>query len=169
MAWSDTATTVLRTLINDPDSTSYSDARLQTVLISCAYLISYEITFDTTYTIDVAAETITPDPSTDATFMNFMIMKAACQTDFSTFRTKALMDGISAKCGPAALSVIGNLKGFKELLTIGPCAAYQTMKQDYVFGNGYICQAILSPFIGSHFDPDSLGSTYVDNRDAYYT
>ena len=67
MAWSDIATTVLRTLINDPDSTSYTDARLKTVLISCSYLIAYEITFDTTYTTDVTLETITPDPSADAT------------------------------------------------------------------------------------------------------
>ena len=170
MTWQDTAIAMLRVIINDMEDTpTYSDDRLTQILVTSAYLIVQDIDFDTTYTVNVVSETITPDPNTDIIFMNFLVIKAACQTDFSTYRTKALMDGVSAKAGPVSLSVAGHLKGFKDLLTMGPCDTYEAMKKDYVFGTGQMCKAILSPFVSSRFDPESLGVTYNDNREGYYT
>jgi len=172
MAWQDITIPMLRVLINDMAETpTYSDDTLtQLILVSSMYVVQ-DVDFDVAYSIDIVNQTITPDPSPDTIFTNFIVMKAACQADISTYRTKALMDGISARCGPAALSVLGNAKGFKELLTIGPCAAYGAMINDYVFGTGQLCKAILSPFTGNNFDPESLAGTPYDVRGHgnYYT
>lgn len=161
MAWQDITVSMLRVLINDLDDTpTYSDNRLIQVLMTSAYLLKQEITFSTTYTINILSQTITPDPSDDKDFMSLLVMKSACQTDFSTYRTKALLDGINAKCGPVSLTVSGHLVGFKNLLVMGPCATFEAMKKDYLFGDGQlsnVCRAILSPFIGNNFDSASLG------------
>lgn len=158
MPWIDTATDMLRTLINDTETPQkYSDDRLGQMLLLSAILINQEISFDIRYIVDFSLSTIVPDPSNDTIYMNFMIVKAACQADFSTFRTKALMEGINARLGPASLTIAGNSKGFRDLLSLGPCAMYDTMRKDYMLGNGMLCRAILSPFIGNNFNPESLG------------
>lgn len=157
MAWSDIAIPMLRVIINDSSSPyTYSDDRLTSILMAAGVLINQDIKFDGTYTVDYVNETITPDPSTDLDFLTFLIIRAACLTDFSTFRTKAVLDGLSAKMGPASLTVSDNLKGFKDLLVLGPCKTYEDMKNDYVFGSGGLCQAVLSPFIGNNFNPENL-------------
>jgi hypothetical protein len=168
--WNSTnALTMLRVLINDVSSTTYTDDRLKQMMAVSALYINQDIDFDISYTVDVATPDIIPDPSTDVVYTNFMVMKAACLADLSTYRTKALMEGIAAKCGPAALTVVGNLRGFKELLTMGPCAAYESMKEDYILADGSICRAILTPFTGNNFDPESLGYVYDGNYSNQYT
>jgi len=165
MAWTDIAIPMLRVLINDLEAIPvYSDARLTDLLMTAAFFVKQDIVFDA-YTINYVADTISPDPSDDLNFMTFMIIKAACQADFSTYRTKALLEGISAKLGPASLTTGGILKGFKDLLAVGPCKTYETMKNDYIFGSGNLCQAILSPFIGNNFSPEFLSSYSTDIRD----
>jgi len=158
---------MLRVLINDLVSPyTYDDDTLTKILSVSAIYNIQDIDFDVTYTISLAGTPdISPDPSGDSIFTNFMVMKAACQADFSTYRTKALAEGVTARCGPATLAVLGNLRGFKELLTVGPCATYESMKLDYVFGNGQMCRAILSPFVGNNFSVDSLSTAYQLERD----
>jgi hypothetical protein len=35
---------------------------------------------------------------------------------------------------------------------------YEVARQDLMFGNGNICRAILSPFVGNDFDPNNIDS-----------
>ncbi len=163
MSWDITMTTMLRVLVNDTEATQiYTDDRLKQILVVAAQYVDMEITFDNTYTITVgataAASDISPDPVSldDDPFVNFVVLKAACITDLSTFRTKALMSGIKARCGPVVLETMKHMDGFKELLTLGPCAAYNTAKDNWVFGNGELVRAILSPFVSNDFDPRNL-------------
>ena len=60
--------------------------------------------------------------------MNLTVLKAACLADLSTYRTKAAMAGLKARCGPAVLETLEYTKGFKELLEFGPCKAYEELK-----------------------------------------
>ena len=161
MAWEETMTTMLRVLVNDTESPqTYTDDRMKQILVVAAQYVDMELSFDYSYTITVgatAAESdIAPDPVAldDDPFVNLTVMKAACITDFSTFRTKALQAGVKAKCGPAVLDTLKHLDGFKQLLEFGPCQAYQAMKDNWVFGNGELCRAILSPFVSNDFDPE---------------
>lgn len=159
MAWQDEAIPMLRVLINDlAETPTYSDGRLKQALIVAAHLFPQDVSYSNSYTVSISSCSITPDPTaaSDTTYINFIVMKAACVMDVSTFRTEALRAGVKARCGPAVLETVDRLPGFKDLLTMGPCAAYEAMKDDYNFGSGNICKAILSPFIGNNFTPQSL-------------
>jgi len=164
MAWQTDLVTMLRNVIFDVDSTNYTytDNRLKEMLVVSSHLVTQEIAFDTTYTITISTTGISPDPtdSTDANsiaFQNFIVLKAACLADQSTLRTKALAAGVTAKLGPASISTNSNLRGFEILFNEGPCSAYSSLKWEYEMGNAKAIRAILSPFVGNTFDPESLG------------
>lgn len=158
--WTNDLVIMLRSLINDLDSSDYryTDSRLQQLLVVAAMYVEQEIDFDTDYTIDVSGISISPDPvvAGDTVFSNFVVLKAACLADQGLYRTKALAAGIKARLGPAQLETVEHLSGFKELLTSGPCASYATLKKEYEFGDNLGIRAILSPFISNNFDPHSL-------------
>lgn len=158
MAWQDVTIGIVRVLINDLDDSSYdySDERLEQTLVVAAQLVNQEIDFSTTYTIDIPTVTISPDPSSDAAFINFISLKSACIIDQSTFRTKMTLAGLKAKCGPAVLETVEHLRGFKDLINFGPCKAYQTLKEEWIFGNAQVVEAVLSPFVSNNFDPQTL-------------
>lgn len=172
MTWQDITIPMLRVLIGDMGETpTYSDDRLIQILLVSAMFVKNEISFSTTYTIDIINETISPDPSTDEVFLTLFVMYAACAADISTYRSKALLDGISARCGPVSMTVNGHSRSFKDLLSMGPCATYAAMKTAYLFDGGQagaFCHAILSPFIGNNFDPANLASESLEDNRAYY-
>ena len=167
MSWQSTMTAMLRVLINDLDCRTFTDGRLEQVLAVAAKYVQQDLVLDNVYTIDVEIPDITPDPTeiNDSAYVNFVVLKAACISDQGVYRTKAVIEGVKASLGPAALSVGGNLKGFQTLLEKGPCATYEQMKQEYNFGNSNIVAAVLSPFSGNNFDPTSLG--FYTYREGY--
>jgi hypothetical protein len=175
MSWSENIIPILRVFINDSNSSAYvyDDARLIDILLVGARYIQHDITFPITYTIDIVNKTITPDPSTDDAFTNFMVVRAACFADFSTFRSHALIDGVTAKLGSASLTVLNRTKAFKDLITIGPCSLYESMQNDYVYGSGQLCKAVMGPFISNTFNPEWLGwwggSPAGDSRYNYFS
>lgn len=63
MAWQDQMSTIVRYVVNDVDSSNYtfSDERVETSILVAAQLVSNEIDFIQTYTIDVEGGTISPD------------------------------------------------------------------------------------------------------------
>ena len=98
-----------------------------------------------------------------------MVLKAACLTDESNFRTAALLQGVSARCGPATITT-SNYGGYlKELLTAGPCKSYQTLSDQYNFSyeGKRIIKAVMSPFTANDFDPSNqlgqLGAADLQN------
>ncbi len=155
---------IVRNLINDVDSDNnnltYSDDRIkQLILVSANYVIQ-DVNLSTQYSVDIINETILPDPCDNATrdnvFITFLALKSACMLDQSTFRTKAVMAGISTSLGSANLNVSGNLDGYKTLLQIGPCKMYDDDVIKHNIGDATAISAILSPFIGNKFDPEYL-------------
>lgn len=145
--WVDPLLVMVRVLINDmSDTPTYSDERLTTLLVVAAQLAVGELDLNNTYEIDVAEETILPDPVEikDVEFINFLALKAACLVDQSTFRSKALLEGIKAVAGPASLIVQGNLSGFRALLEMGPCKAYEDLR--FSGTKAGLIRAVLSPF-----------------------
>lgn len=169
MPWQDEAIPTLRIIINDMDTVSpaYSDIRLEQTLVVAAKLIMQEINFTNIYTVSVENLTISPDPvdTSDLAYTNMMILKAACLVDFSTFRTKAAMEGIKAVLGPANLQVAGNLAGFNTLLDKGPCATFNQLRNEMLWGDINMVKAILSPFSGNKFDARYLQDYYSQPDD----
>jgi hypothetical protein len=163
---------IVRTWINDlADNPTYSDDRLQQVIIVAGQYVTREINLDTKYTCDILNLAISPDPSLAATrddaFITFVALKSACILDQSTFRTKAAGEGIRAGLGAASVSVAGNLKGYKEILDVGPCAMYEKLRMEWEVGNANGIQAVLSPFVGNNFDARYLNREHGRSRDFY--
>ncbi len=160
MAWQDEAIPMLRVLINDFGAEPlYTDARLTDILIAAAYIVNQEVQFETDYQVVMSTKVITPDPVTeeDDYYLSMIILKGACIADQSTYRTKALLEGVKAALGPATLSITGHLNGFAKILEIGACKTYQEIRDNTSLGtNALNVRAILSPFVGNHFDPSIL-------------
>ena len=160
MSWQNTSLIMLRTLLNNASCSTekYTDDRLMDLLLTSAYIIRIDINFNTTYTVNVGSQTISPNPEaqTDGDeFISFMVLKAACLTDESNFRTAALLQGVSARCGPASITT-ANYGGYlKELLTAGPCKSYDNLSSEYNFSyeGKRIIKAVMSPFAANDFDP----------------
>jgi hypothetical protein len=164
MSWQIEIPIIVRTLTNDlGDQPVYSDERIiQTVSVAAKY-VQFDVVLDHQYLVDVANSTITPDPTDDRDeiFISLVSLKAACIIDQSTFRTKAVTEGIRAALGPASLSVGGSLAGWKTILEKGPCALYQELTDHWDVKDAAAVAAILGPFVGNKFNPRYLqGNTF---------
>lgn len=161
---------MLRTMLNDAGcdgNNTYSTQRLEDLLITSAYFLPIDINFSTTYTVDVGAYTISPNP-TDQTdgkdFISFMVLKAACMADEGAFRNAALLQGVSARLGPASIQTAGYGAQLSVLLNEGPCKSFEQLKYAYNFSyeGGQIIRAVMSPFASNDFIPtDDSGERNV--------
>jgi len=168
MSWQIEIPIIVRTLINDVgDQLVYSDERLLQVIAVAAKYVQFDVVLDHAYSVDVANNAISPDPTVDRDeiFISLVSLKAACIVDQSTFRTKAAMEGIRASLGPASLNVSGSLSGLKTILDQGPCALYEELTSHWDVKDATAVRAILSPFVGNNFDPSRLGINVTDARD----
>jgi len=159
MSWKIEVPIIVRTLVNDMSSTpTYSDERLLQIIAVAAKYVQFDIVLDNAYIINVVNPEITPDPTAndDSIFISLVSLKSACLVDQSVLRTKAAMEGIRAALGPAQLSVGGSLAGLKMIIEEGPCAAYDELTSHWDVREATAIRAILSPFVGNHFDPTSL-------------
>jgi hypothetical protein len=159
MGWQTELTIITRTLINDINEPyEYSNSRIQQILTVAAKYVQVDVDLHHIYKVDITNNNISPDPieNNDDIFISLLCLKAACIIDQGTFRTRALMEGIKTKLGPAELDVSGNLSGFKAILDIGPCALYENLSHQYNIGNPHMLKAILGPFVGNNFDPQML-------------
>ena len=174
MSWQLEIPLITRVWINDlTDSPTYTDYRIQQVVAVAAQNVIREVSLSTDYTIDVVNLSITPDPAATATrdndFIAFTALKSACILDQSTFRTKAVNEGIKTNLASASIQVQGNLRGYKVLLDQGPCAIYEKLRTEFEIGNPNICEAVLSPFVGNDFDPRNTSNAMGDfHRNGYY-
>lgn len=169
MSWQLEIPIIVRVWISDLDANpTYSDDRILQVITVAAQNVSREVSFVTDYAIDVVNNTISPDPtasgSDDQDFVALVALKAACILDQSTYRTKAVNEGIKTSLASASLQTAGNLKGYKDLLDVGPCGMYSKLRQEFEIGNPSVVQAVLSPFVGNKFDPTSMNAYYGDAR-----
>lgn len=172
MAWQDQIPLVVRVWINDLSETpTYSDDRLEQLIVIAAQYTLHEMNFNQNYIINISDRVITPDPTTlespDHDFIGFVALKSACMLDQSTFRTKAATEGIRASLGSANLTVQGSLAGYQAILDEGPCAIYQSLRLQYEFGNANGIRAMLSPFVGNKFDPRAIQLNPYRSRDIY--
>lgn len=161
MAWQPTLILIVRNLINDINIPyQFSDNSIEQVLVIAGKYVQFDVNLATTYNIDIISKTFDPDPILikDEIFTSIVCLKAACIIDQGTFRTKAALEGISTKLGPATLNVSGTLQGWKSILEHGPCALYDQLTEHWDVQNATAWAAVLSPFVGNRFDPRYLNS-----------
>jgi len=167
MAWTTDLVLMLRTLIGDLDSTKYADSRLQQVLVIGAYTVNNDALFPNTYTIDVSAKTISPDPVTedDTDFTVLTLYKSACILVGSEVKTES-SNAISIKDGPSAIDLRG-VSTSLNMMAKDFCGKYEEMltKYNYEKGSGSGSPggvAILGPY-----SPASWG-VGTNRYDDYY-
>lgn len=155
MSWSDEMVPVVRVLINDLGSpTTYTDSRLEEVIVVAAQLLLKEIDWDKTYVISISASSITPDPTSDArddAFINLVCLKAASFIYDSEAKTASVM-GIRITDGPSTIDISGRLSSslalsekFRE--------DFRRAKIEYLAGNSRAGHAILTPYTNRIYNP----------------
>ena len=158
--WQNTSLLMLRTMLNDAScgEQKYNNSRLEQLLITAAYFLHIDLNFNTTYIVDVEKNTISPDPMVQEDgedFINFMVLKAACMADEGNFRNAALLQGISARLGPAGLDTGGYGTYLRDLYKMGPCQIYAQLRDafNFSYAGKKIIRAVMSPFASNEFDP----------------
>tara|TARA_R110000824_G_scaffold211640_5_gene397564 strand:+ start:4678 stop:5175 length:498 start_codon:yes stop_codon:yes gene_type:complete len=148
MAWTSDMVTVLRYIIDDVDSPqTYTDSRLQTVIVTAAQLTKEDITFSKTYTLDLTNITISPDPTAatrDDGFINLVSLKAACLLAGAEFKTEAAK-GINIRDGSSAIDTRGVSESRKDWRN-HICNQYDQAERDYKMGNSKVGEAIVGPY-----------------------
>jgi hypothetical protein len=154
MAWQTQITIMLRHMLNDLDSASYTytDARLQQAATVSAQLVLSKNDFNYTYVVDIANSTISPDPVdvADNDFITLLCLKTACIILGSEIKAEAA-NSIAIKDGPSSIDLRGVSSTLNVLLQ-EYCNKYEEASLDYTAGNSLGGQAILGPYSpGSDF------------------
>lgn len=138
--WQNEMVLILRDIINDVgDTPTYSHQRLQEAILAAAQVVSFEVSFPQTYTVDFDEYLISPDPTDtaggtrDNAFIALTTMKAACRIA----RGEAKIAGgqaISVKDGSSAVDLRDAAK-YKNVVADSFCKEYQDMKWEYETGS----------------------------------
>ena len=169
MSWQGQMSTVVRHLISDVDATAYtfSANRIETSILVAAQLITMNVDFNNTYTINVESCALSPDPTDtdtkDDPFIALSCLRAACIVIGGDIR-KESGNAISIKDGPSAI----DLRGVTSTLTTlykDLCEQYEHALLEYRAGNSVVGQSILGPYSPGS---DLVNRNYSDHRSGGY-
>ena len=164
MAWQNEMTLIVRHLVNDLNSSSYTfqDDRIQEAILVSAQLMVNELDFEKEYTIEVDGASLSPDPTEgtkDDPFISLVALKCACILTGSELKTKSL-SAMSIKDGPSAIDTRGIVQGLNIIYT-DLCSKYETAKLQYLATRTVNGTAILSPYSSPNYSyPRSAGGTH---------
>ncbi len=168
MVWDTDLVLMVRVLVSDISTPqTYSDEYIERVLITAGIMVDAEIPFDYDYTYSISDLTISPDPITseDSVFMALVPLKAACILTQSEFK-QALGRGIKVRDGDSAIDTSVSFRGYKDILELGPCAAYEKLKWSLLASGGIsgsgVGKAVLGPYRESGGNALSTISWYYD-------
>ena len=169
MSWQGQMSTVVRHLISDVDPTAYtfSANRIETSILVAAQLITMNVDFNNTYTINVESCALYPDPTDtdtkDNPFIALTCLRAACIVIGGDIR-KESGNAISIKDGPSAI----DLRGVTSTLTVlykDLCEKYEHALLEYRAGSSVAGQSILGPYSPGS---DLVNRNYSDHRSGGY-
>ena len=164
MAWQNEMALIVRHLVNDLDSSSYTftDSRIEESVLVSAQLAALEVDFENTYAIEVDSLSLSPDPTDstnkDDSFINIVCLKTAQMLLGSELKTHSL-NAISLRDGPSAL----DLRGLKILFD-DTNKKYDEAKMQYKL-NGVVGQAILGPYSPGS---DAVARTHLSQRSGWF-
>lgn len=140
---------ILRYMINDidPNNQTYSDDRLTELLLVAAQLVNQEVSFNTTYAIDIDQLSLAPDPTIanarDDNFINLVCLKAACILDMAETRT-ATSQALGIRDGSSSIDLKGSAEARLKFLDKGWCKAYTEAREEYTTSGRIIAGALIS-------------------------
>ena len=169
MSWQGQMSTVVRHLISDVDPTAYtfSSNRIETSILVAAQLLTMNVDFNNTYTINVESCALSPDPTDAGTkdnpFIALSCLRAACIIIGSEIR-KESGNSISIKDGPSAI----DLRGVTQTLAVlykDLSQKYEDALLEYRAGSSVAGQSILGPYSPG---ADIASRSYSDHRSGGY-
>lgn len=121
MTWQTEITEQVRVQIGDlGDTPTYSNTRIERAMVVGALQVLQEVDLPTAYIIDVAAQSITPDPTAlspkDVNFMNLIALKTSFLIVNSELRSYAL-SGAFVIDGPSQINMTSIYSNMKSLAT----------------------------------------------------
>tara|TARA_R110000824_G_scaffold293670_2_gene481968 strand:- start:606 stop:1106 length:501 start_codon:yes stop_codon:yes gene_type:complete len=160
MPWKTDLVLMLRSIIGDLDRAKFTDERLKQILVVGAYNVVNDADFSTSYTVDVAKVSISPDPisESDTDFSTLTVYKSACILLGSEVKTEA-SNAISIKDGPSSIDLRGVTANLTNLYN-DLCAKYDALLKTYQYNNTLVGQAVLGPY--------SPGSMVINSNQSGY-
>lgn len=167
MAWNTTLVTMVRHLIGDLEITpKYSDARIQMSIVVAGSLAAQDYSFDIDYTFDFDTPNISPDPTLDKEAMALFSLKAACILNLNNYQT-AVGTAIKVRDGDSQIDTTGSFGGYRDILTLGPCASYTKLLNTLKQNNSMLAgRAVISP--GTSEEAISYGRNHIHNFFDYF-
>lgn len=162
MTWDINLVLMLRVLLNDFNAPQKNtDLYLQRVLVAAGIFVNSQIELPQDYIYDISAVTIVPDPlvSEDAISEALIPLKAACIINQGDFQ-KAIGQGIKVRDGDSAIDTSVGFRGYKDILELGPCAAYEKLLWDLQRINIDSVGASLNAVLGGFRSPNAIGSDF---------
>jgi hypothetical protein len=153
--WQEIMVNTLRVMIDDFCTPyQHDDAKLQRLLCLSAQLVLIDLNYSLTYDIRVKEKIISPDPtsgeSKNQSFVDLILLKAACTVDKSSLKDAAVGNPTKIKVREFGTDTETDYSGVfearKKLIEIGWCKSYAEAKQNYLFGNETDGVAVMSPF-----------------------
>ena len=147
MSWQTEMVPLVRVLINDITTpVTYTDERLESLIVTSAQLVSMSVEFDYSYSMNIAAGTISPDPTInrDDPFINLVSLYSAWIISLGEAKAGAAM-AIRVVDGPSTVDASQSSKD-KMALSQLMKKYYEHAKAQYIMGNSRAAQAILTPY-----------------------
>jgi hypothetical protein len=146
MSWQGQTVTVLRNLIGDTTegSYTYTNERLEESLMSGAFLLLRQISFDQAYVVDIEGCSISPDPSSDYDFLALAALRSAILILTGEVKTYGLQ-AIRVSDGPSSVDMTSISANLRKLLE-DAITTFEDAKLAQQVGNGGYGEAILSPY-----------------------
>lgn len=158
MSWDTEVIEIVRFYIGDVDAPQkYSDARIKKAAIIASTILIQEIPFTNNYVIDIAAETITPDPTTtnpkDTDFINLLALKTSCLIINGELKMYAT-SSMRVTDGPSSID-LGSIFSNLQKLNDNMCKMYDKNKNMYIIGQSGYGKVVLTPTTDTSLDPIS--------------
>lgn len=166
MAWKDNLTLIVRHFINDTEMPyNFDDARIQQAIVIGGLMSSREYDYQQEYIFDIIDLTISPDPTSsetyDAVAIALFTLKASCIISTNQHQN-AVKTGLRIRDGDSEIDTTSGLRGYSDLLKIGPCAMYKEMLEKLKNNRiGTMGSAIVSP--GTNADYGIWTREYVSS------
>jgi len=146
MPWETDAVIIIRNMINDIDSSNYTDDRIKELFLVSSYFVQMDIGFSTGFVVDLSLLTIDPDPTSigDSSFLNLTCLWAAHQ--FSLNEAKlAAGQSIDIRDGTSMVGLRGLGKA-KTDIALRYYNLYNDMKRQYMCGVRCVGEVIVTAF-----------------------
>lgn len=180
MAWKEVMPIMVKTIIGDLNQDcDCDDSRILDSILTAGIITSSLFEFDRDYDFNLVKKTITPDFTTeeyyDKNAISLITLRASCMLNIADYQNAA-KDGIKVKDGDSSVDTTGSFSGYKDILELGACAAFNKLLRQLSItsgGGAKYGKIILGPYshidygnnLGDYYNIQTIFDSYRHSRD----